>query len=244
MYLISGMHRSGTSLVARLFHEAGADLGDVNSLYPADRWNPGGYYEQGDIHSINIPLVNGPWGKLAYLRLPSTETILTRAKSRGEQIAQTAMKYSDKVVKETRFCLTLPAWLAHGTEFQGVLVCLRHPAAVVRSLRKRNWITHRLGYHLWRVHIERLMEYFEKIPFWFVRYESILDLPKFASEFAPAARFFQLSLSDVQLDRLYNQNVQPSWNRQPSVETSCPPLVEQLWERLLSLHAAQFNRSS
>ena len=30
MKIISGMHRSGTSLVARLFYESGADMGNPN----------------------------------------------------------------------------------------------------------------------------------------------------------------------------------------------------------------------
>ena len=44
MYLITGMHRSGTSLVAQIFFEVGMDFGDPENFYPADRWNPDGYF--------------------------------------------------------------------------------------------------------------------------------------------------------------------------------------------------------
>ena len=58
------------------FMEAGADLGDPETFYPSDRWNRDGYCEQSEILAVNMPLVSGPWGKLAFLKLPSTETIL------------------------------------------------------------------------------------------------------------------------------------------------------------------------
>ena len=72
------MHRSGTSLVARLFFEAGEDLGDPANFYRPDRWNPDGYFEQPDIHAINMPLVHGIWGRLSYFAPPSTHAVLKR----------------------------------------------------------------------------------------------------------------------------------------------------------------------
>jgi hypothetical protein len=125
--IITGMHRSGTSLIAQLFYRAGADMGDPDTFYRPDRWNPEGYFEQPTIHAINMPLINGMWGKLAYFRLPSTETILRRAERREEQIKNTASQYEGKVIKETRFCLTLPAWLKYGATVNKVLICLREP---------------------------------------------------------------------------------------------------------------------
>ena len=65
MKLIAGMHRSGTSLVARLAFELGADFGDPETFYRPDRWNPDGYFEQIDIHAINMPLINGPLWKFS-----------------------------------------------------------------------------------------------------------------------------------------------------------------------------------
>ena len=47
------MHRSGTSLVAQMFAEAGADLGNVDSFYRADKWNQDGYFEIHNDHYKN-----------------------------------------------------------------------------------------------------------------------------------------------------------------------------------------------
>ena len=42
MKIITGMHRSGTSLVAQIAHRAGAEMGDPETFYRPDRWNPDG----------------------------------------------------------------------------------------------------------------------------------------------------------------------------------------------------------
>ncbi|MCK5221967.1 MAG: hypothetical protein KAR14_10335, partial [Candidatus Aminicenantes bacterium] len=102
MKLITGMHRSGTSITARLFYEAGADMGDPDKFYPGDKWNPDGYFEQPKFHSVNMPLINGPWGKLSYFRLPSEKTIIRRARKFSKIIPEIAKEYKGKVVKETR----------------------------------------------------------------------------------------------------------------------------------------------
>ena len=239
MYLISGMHRSGTSLVARLFHRAGADLGSPDTLYGPDRWNPDGYFEQKEIQAVNIPLIHGAWGKLAYFRLPATRTILRRAARRHAQIASVAAKYQDKVVKETRFCLTLPAWLAHGAQFRGIIICLRDPSAVAQSLRRRNWIVEGLGYRLWLAHVQRLLQHAGDIPTWLLRYENILDPKSFPSEFEPAARFLGLQLDDQWLAQLCQENVKPAWDHHRAHAAKLPPEVHQLWQKLLSQHADQ-----
>lgn len=239
MYLISGMHRSGTSLVAQLFHRAGADLGSSDTLYGADRWNPGGYFEQKEVQAVNIPLIHGPWGKLTYFRLPNTSTILRRAARRQQQIATVAAKYQDKVVKETRFCLTLPAWLAHGAQIRLIIICLRNPSAVAQSLRRRNWIQERLAYRLWQIHLQRLLQHVGEIPTWLVRYDHLLDPEKFSAEIGPAARLCGLQLDQQRLRQLCQENVKPTWDHHCERTPDLPPEVESMWQKLLSQHADQ-----
>lgn len=244
MFIISGMHRSGTSLVARLFHEAGADMGDPETFYRPDQWNPDGYFEQPDIHAINMPLINGPWGKLAYFRPPSTATIMRRAARRTEQIRATAAKYQDKVVKETRFCLTLPAWTAAGARVTGILVCLRDPIQVARSLQKRNRISIARGLELWRLHNARLLEHATDIPLWFVYYRDILDPQHSAGEVTAAFRFFQSSLPPDEIERIRRLVVKPGMNHHATTTYPYPAPVAKLWEELLPRHAAQSRSGS
>ena len=239
MYLISGMHRSGTSLIAQLFHRAGADLGNPETLYGPDHWNPDGYFEQQAILAVNIPLIHGPWGKLAYFHLPSTQTILRRSQRFRAQIVSVAAEYNDRIVKETRFCLTLPAWLQHGTQVPAILICLRHPAAVAQSLKRRNWIGQQLVYGLWQTHVQRLLQAAAKIPTWIIRYENILDRERFAVEFGLAARFFGIHLNESQLKQLYHDSVKPGYNHHRDNRDDLPAAVNDLWQNLLTRHAEQ-----
>ncbi len=239
MKIISGMHRSGTSLVTRLFHETGADLGDSGTFYRSDKWNPDGYYEQTDIHSINIPLINGPFGKLSYFRLPSTRTILKRAGKHADAIKDCAAKYSDCVVKETRFCLTLPAWLKYGTEVPGILICLRDPVQVAESLRKRNHISLSLGYRLWVTHNERILEHAGEIPVHFVYYMNLLQADTFVPEVAAAMNFFDFDPGEAKLLELRDHCVDPKRSPHLRTDVEYPERVRELWSELQRRHREQ-----
>lgn len=239
MRIITGMHRSGTSLIARLFFEAGVNMGDPSTFYRPDKWNPDGYYEQPDIHAINMPLINGPLWKFAYFWLPSTQMVMKRAVSRADQIRQTAQKYDACVVKETRFCLTMPAWIEHGANIERLLVCLREPMHVARSLQKRNynWIGH--GFYLWKVHIKRLLENAGNIPMWFVNYHHVLDPTTQIVEITRAFHFMRYDFSEARIQELAQVCVKPSMNHNQETSPIYPPDIRALWDDLLHRHAAQ-----
>ena len=240
MRIITGMHRSGTSLVARLFYEAGADMGNPETFYRPDKWNPEGYFEQPDIHAINMPLINGPWGRFAYFRLPSTRTIMKRAEKRADQIKQTAARYRGKVVKETRFCLTLPAWLKHGAQVDNILVCLRDPIQVARSIQKRGFTTIRHGLNLWYIHNSRLLENAKGIPMWFVYYDNFLNDRFSLREIKCTYCFLGYDFTNDELEELRKKCVKPQMNHNPERAASYPPRIGLLWEELLRRHERQF----
>jgi hypothetical protein len=240
MYIITGMHRSGTSLIARLFFEAGADMGDPGTFYRPDRWNPEGYYEQPDIHAINMPLINGPWGKFAYFRLPSTRTILKRAEKRAEQIRRTAEAYKGKVIKETRYCLTLPAWLKYGAEVSKILICLRDPIQVARSIQKRNFAPLRHSYYMWYLHNKRILHHAGNIPIWIVYYNNALDEDTYSQEVGKALCFFGFDLNMTDLAELRKKAVRTHMNHNPEQVEMYPPKIQELWNALRQRHADQF----
>lgn len=239
MRIISGMHRSGTSLVARLFHEAGADMGDPATFYRPDKWNPDGYYEQPAIHEINMPLINGRYGKLSYFRLPSSETVRKRGRQRSESIRTTAEKFRGKVVKEARFCLTLQAWIEQGAKVDKVLFCLRDPIEAARSVQKRNKVPISLALDLWRVHNERLLESLGDIPTWFVYYRNLLAPGGFEPEMAAAFEFMGEEISADRLAELGRSIVKPRMNHHAAATAEYPEPIARLWAELQARHAGQ-----
>ena len=233
------MHRSGTSLVAKIFYEVGADLGPKETLYPGDRWNPDGYYEQPAIHSINMTLIHGPFWKFSYFFLPNNHAILRRAEKLAARIHAAALEYENRLVKETRFCLTLPTWRAHGASVSGILVCLRNPEEVVASIRRRLPISESLGYKLWETHLTRLLENSKDIPLRFVYCNNLLKENLFLKEISGALRFFGLRPEERSLMSFWKKNIENKKISRPTGGQLYPASVEFLWRELLGRHERQ-----
>ena len=242
MKIITGMHRSGTSLVTRIFHAMGADLGDEKTFYRPDQWNPEGYFEQPDIHRINMPLVNGIFWKFSYFFLPSTLTILRRGRKMSELIHKTYQKYDNVLVKETRFCLTMPAWLAGGAKFEKIIICLRHPYEIARSIQRRNRTFLRHGYYLFNEHNQRILEHAEQAnaQIWFVNYANLLDREKAPYEISAALDFMETKYSNRDLNKFLNQAIREPLNRKGSMNVQLPKKTNLLWHELLQKHSSQF----
>lgn len=239
MRLITGMHRSGTSLIARMFFEAGADMGNPGTFYPADKWNPEGYFEQREIHAVNMPLINGPWWKLANFHLPSTQTILRRAEPMAEQIRRAATRYQGKVVKEVRFSLTLPAWEKYGTEFESILICLRDPIAAAKSISKRYGVPMANGYYIWQTYFTRLLENIGDRPVWYIRYGYIMKAETYHAEMGSALRHMGFNVSTEQMDALREKCIRPDLYHHRMEREKYPPAIDKLWRELVSRHEGQ-----
>ena len=241
MNIITGMHRSGTSAIARLFYESGIDMGSRDTFYRPDQWNPEGYFEQPDIQSINIPLINGPWGKFSYLRLPSEETITKRAQKISEKISAAAQKYRGKLVKETRFCLTFNAWQEHGAGISKVLACLREPIQVAQSLYKRNRLPIGHALNLWYEHYKRLMLQTQKTAVWFIDYNHLMEENQYDKEIKAAFDFFSYSLSGEETQRLWKTFVKPEMNHHTTSSFPYSVGIKTLWRELSEKHKKQFS---
>jgi len=239
MVIITGMHRSGTSLVAKLFFEAGADMGSEETFFQPDRWNPHGYFEQIDIIRVNEALIHGALWKFIYFRLPSAKVIMRKASKLADRIQQTALKYRGCVVKEPHFCLTLHAWLKYGIGIEKVIICLRDPICVAKSIQRRNKITLRHAYRLWVTHNRRLLEYIKDVPARFVYYNNLLNEGTFFDEIIPVFRFAGLNVSKKKVSLLRKFIVQPATDenyRQAEYTND----VKFLWNNLMGRHADQF----
>src|SRR5687768_18097338 len=55
---VVGMHRSGTSMVAKLLQQAGLNLGDETNLMPPAEENPEGFYEHLEFVRLNDEVLN------------------------------------------------------------------------------------------------------------------------------------------------------------------------------------------
>lgn len=161
--LVTGMHRSGTSLATSMLQAAGYDLGDPEQMLPADDANPNGFYEQWPIVRLNehlLELHGGSWDDPPDLEPQWWQAAaLTAERQRGrdaiEEVFGTDLP-ARAAVKDPRFCLTLPFWLDL-VEVDHVVHVVREPAAVAASLASRDDMAPEDAGVLWLRHVAALV---------------------------------------------------------------------------------------
>ena len=164
MIIVTGMHRSGTSLAALVLQALGADFGPSERLYDADEWNANGYLERVDAVDLNSRMITGfarttgrfdaVRSQLSYLRMPDASKVTERAQSLTADRVALGAELAGLFVKDPRFCVTLPHW---ADTQEGLVVALRHPSASVASLQRRNRLPPTLGHRFWRWHMAEVL---------------------------------------------------------------------------------------
>lgn len=241
MILITGMHRSGTSLVAMTMEALGVDLGDHRAFYEADQWNAKGYFERRDVMDINSRLITGLprtaskmealAGQAIYLAEPRWETISARGSKLAGRILEVGAEIRDGAVKDPRFCLTWPVWGDH-VEIEACVVCVRHPFEVADSLRRRQSIPLKLGLRFWRYHIRALQE---RTPPRLVVVELASLIRKPEAELGMLANALQLEVDSQEAARLFQDKYSPGLAKTtaPTDRPSIDPETTDLWEWIL-----------
>lgn len=139
---LAGMHRSGTSLLARVVNLLGVHLGGPDQHLRANQANPTGYWEHRGIVRIDNELLahlGGDWAGPPHLP-PGWELDPDLDPLRADARAVLAELRQDAEVvgfKDPRASLLLPFWRTV-TDLDHVLACSRPPRAVSRSLHRRN----------------------------------------------------------------------------------------------------------
>jgi hypothetical protein len=158
---IAGMHRSGTSMIARLLNLCGMCLGKENDIIVPGCDNPEGFWENIKFIKINDeilsffgggwdfpPLLKRGWEKtdeVIYLRLQAQEII-------GE--------FHDVPIwgwKDPRNSITIPFWQNLIPDLK-VIICLRNPLEVAASLERRGSATLNFSLNLWRIYNQSILD--------------------------------------------------------------------------------------
>ena len=197
--LVIGMHRSGTSVVARAVKEYGFDLGD--NLVPPAHDNVKGFWEDLDVVDLNERMLDsnlGSWDRLSLFDAKAfpPERLEHYCVSAEKLLRRKFAGISRFAVKDPRISLTLPVWLEAfsrtGIESQCIL-CLRHPNSVAMSLQARNAMPAKKALMLWLNHVYSVLLNCRS-PLLVVGYESMLSSPQ--HHLGRIARF--LGVSDRQ----------------------------------------------
>jgi hypothetical protein len=157
---IIGMHRSGTSMVAKLLQQAGLHLGNEEDLMPPAEENPEGFYEHLDFVSLNDEVLNAAgagWDCPPIAGFNWETQALDPFRERARNLVATLEAGAPWGWKDPRTSLTIPFWHSALGPFQ-VIAVVRNPLEVVTSLHRRNGFSTALALTLWQIYAERLLE--------------------------------------------------------------------------------------
>lgn len=240
IYVVLGMHKSGTTLVARLLHESGIDMGEFD---PRLGYGDGNTFERHETQAVNRAMLRGclitPLDHLLRRRhRPSHDAAgypankdsqsfilhrkLARRLARGEfgpaidAVVQSCRDHTDWGFKDPRTALTYAAWGA-GLPDHRLVVVHRGLAQALQRARAgpRHPARSLRVVHAWTVHnwmILRALEVTDR-PFTVLRYEDLMQGDEAVKRLSD---FVGRPLHDARDKRLYRSRTVaevPAWAR-------------------------------
>jgi GT2 family glycosyltransferase len=179
--LVLGMHRSGTSAVARCLNLLGAEIG--NKLLPPADDNRSGFWEHADVVAIHEELLKDldrAWHDARVL--PEGWLLSAAARKARDKLAELVSSDFDGstlwAVKDPRLSRFVPLWrevlLESGLDAVALLV-VRHPTEVARSLSIRNGLRPEATYLNWLEYFVEAETATRGMPRSLVSYDGVLS---------------------------------------------------------------------
>ena len=160
IFVVLGMHRSGTSAITRGLQVLGIDLGE-RLMPPAEGNNEKGFFEDVDIAAINVELLNSfgqDWHTLSLI--PADELLHEKyagLRLRAIELLRSRLRDIDHFgLKDPRMCRLLPFWQRVFEHLQirvFYVIAARNPLSVAKSLEARDRIPAEKSHYLWLQHV-------------------------------------------------------------------------------------------
>jgi hypothetical protein len=182
LFFVTGMHRSGTSALARVLNLLGVSLGPEDGLMAPQPDNPTGFWEAREVARFNERLLieaGGSWDRppaLAPDWTQSSDLDPWRREARSLLDSVRSDGASCHAVKDPRLAITLPLWRQVARPEQ-VVVAVREPLAVCQSLERRNGIPLERGAELWLRYVECALDH-RDLPTVVVDYADLMTGPR------------------------------------------------------------------
>ncbi len=160
---VTGMHRSGTSMITRALHDSGLHLigSGAEDLIDAAEDNPEGFWENKAIVACNDDLLEatgGSWDNPPELPPQAVDDPRVANIADAGTAALTALsEHEHWGFKDPRTCLTAAFWLDLQPDLR-FIICVRHPLEVALSLKRRNQNSYSLGLALWERYYATVLE--------------------------------------------------------------------------------------
>ena len=181
--LVVGMHRSGTSALARVLNIIGCDL--PATLLSSNPTNERGHWESRRIVFLNDELLASAGSSWHDWNSFNPQWYASPIADRFREHARTILEdeYGDSrlfVLKDPRICRLLPFWLDAVRDYGAepfIISPIRNPLDVATSLETRDGIDSSIGHLLWLRHVldaEKSTRGFKRA---WLRYDTLLSEP-------------------------------------------------------------------
>jgi hypothetical protein len=178
---ITGMHRSGTSLLTRILLDYGFYLGGDDDFHDPDKLDPNGYWEHKDFLLVNELLLKesgASWNqpdkfsidKLSKVRLNEIKVLADKAIGKMDY-------HANWVVKDPRMCLTLGFWKEIIPDLC-VVAMHRDPLQVAQSLQNRDAFPIQYSVGIWEYYTKALIANAHTCNFSYVLHHKLLSDPE------------------------------------------------------------------
>ncbi len=184
LVVVLGMHRSGSSAIARGLEALGVGLGD-NLMPPADGNNEKGFFEDLDIYELNERLLERAGS--AWHRLTPLEAQAFAGPSYSRERREAAQLLADKLssnetfaFKDPRTAVLLPFWRCVFEDLDletHYLITVRNPIETAASLEKRDGFPLEKGVLLWAKHMLEAVRATQQEQRLFVSFDRVLSNP-------------------------------------------------------------------
>jgi len=246
LIVVLGMHRGGTSAIARGLQVMGASLGD-RLMPPKDGNNPKGFWEDIDLNALNIEMF-GALGRDWHHLAPITPGDVDALHKKGyflRAVVLLRQKLDGVPVfgfKDPRVAKLLPFWklvFSHCQFDVSYVLVLRHPFSVAKSLAKRDGLDAEKSYLLWLGHIIESLKGSAGDKCVLVDYDNVMKSPD--HELNRIAKCLDLEIDPTKL-QCYKAEFLDEELRHTvyslndlSLDDACLPLVREVYTVLLGV---------
>lgn len=182
VYIILGMHRSGTSLMSQIIRSLGAYLGEENELLGASNDNLDGFFENLEISCADnniLHLLNREWYSLEPIEIDYNNLEIKRIMfGLKKSVLKLFEKSNEIAIKDPRIALLLPLWekLFQNLEVEVEYIWIfRNPLEVAESLKKRNGYCKKHSLMLWIYYNLSILTFLKNKTYLLINYKDIIE---------------------------------------------------------------------
>ncbi|HEX2820075.1 MAG TPA: hypothetical protein VHO07_07915 [Streptosporangiaceae bacterium] len=177
--VVLGMHRSGTSAVTRALNLLGLTICPPADLIGAHPTNPAGHWESRTLVECNNAILKAAGARSWCPLPPGPEWISTPLVQDLIPLCRAAFRVvhpsAPWVWKDPRICLTADLWLPLLQAPPAIVLVVREPLQIARSVNARDSFPLPLCLTLWERYLREAMRSAVGLPVWVTWFDQLLD---------------------------------------------------------------------